>query len=68
MHMFKPGSLHSIREMRSLVTSSNEWEVKTKTDSLQKQPFEAKALKKDLKEGLGLDLYHNIRVSRKERK
>lgn len=66
--MFKPGSVHLIREMRSLVTSPHECEVKTKTDPLQKQPFEAKALKKDLKEGLGLDLYRNIRVSRKERK
>lgn len=54
--------------MRSLVTSPNEEEIKTETNPLQKQSFEHKELKKDLKDEPGLDLYHNIRLNRKEKR
>lgn len=54
--------------MRSLVTSPNKEEIKTETNPLQKQSFECKELKKDLKDEPGLDLYHNIRLNRKEKR
>ena len=52
--------------MRSLVTSPNKEEIKTETNLLQKQSFEHKELKKDLKDEPGLDLYHNIRLNQIE--
>lgn len=54
--------------MRSLVTSSNQDKLKTKTGPLQKQSFEAKEFKKDIQNELALDLYHNIGIGRKDKR
>ena len=64
----QPREFNLFREIRSLVTSPNKYELKTETNPLQKQSFEAKELKKDLKDELGLDLYRNVRISRKEKR